>query len=287
MHSFAINLNGKLNYIFLTNFQSKLHFTNKIVWVTGASSGIGEELAYQCVQKQATVVLSSANLSGLERVQNKCLEMGGNCHVVLFDLSKPEQIDGAVEKVLQLCGKIDVLINNGGVSQRALVEDTPIEMDRKIMEINFFGTIYLTKKLLPSMVANGGGTIAVTSSLTGKFGFPLRSTYSASKHALHGFFETLRIEYKKNNIRVTLVCPGLINTNISYKALAKGGMVHGKMDKKQEGGMPVEKCARLYLRAIEKNRKEVLIGTSEKLMVHLKRFFPALFYRTIDKIKPT
>ena len=137
------------------------------------------------------------------------------------------------------------------------------------------------------MIASGGGVIAVTSSLTGKFGFPLRSAYSASKHALHGFFETLRLEYKKNNIKVTIVCPGLINTNISYKALAKGGVLHGKMDKKQENGMPVEKCAKLYLQAIENNKKEVLIGKSDKSMVYLKRFFPALFYKLIGKVNPT
>jgi len=262
-------------------------FENKIVWITGASSGIGEELAYQCTKKKATVILSSANKPKLEKVQKKCLEMGGICHVIPFDLANPEQINDAVENALQLCPKIDVLINNGGVSQRALVEDTPAEMDRKIMEINFFGTIYLTKKLLPSFIENGGGTIAVTSSLTGKFGFPLRSAYAASKHALHGFFETLRLEYKKYNINVTIVCPGLINTEISYKALAKGGAVHGKMDRNQEKGMPVEKCARLYLRAIERNKKEVLIGTSDKTMVYLKRFFPAMFYRIISKVKPT
>jgi len=264
-----------------------VQFTNKSVWITGASSGIGEELAYQCVQKKAIVVLSSANKTGLEKVQKKCEAMGGLSYVIPFDLSQPGQIDAAVESVLQLCPKIDVLINNGGVSQRALIEDTPAEMDRKIMEINFFGAIYLTKKILPSMIANGGGAIAVTSSFTGKFGFPLRSAYAASKHALHGFFETLRLEYKKKNISVTIVCPGLINTEISYKALAKGGKPHGKMDKKQEKGMPVEKCARLYLKAIEKNKKEVLIGGSDKLIAYLKRYFPALFYRIIGKIKPT
>lgn len=264
-----------------------MKFENKIVWITGASSGIGEELAYQCVKKNATVILSSANLSKLEKVKKKCLDMGGACHVIPFDLSVPEQIEAAVENALQLFPKIDVLVNNGGVSQRALVEDTPPEMDRKIMEINFFGAIFFTKKLLPVMIAKGGGVIAVTSSLTGKFGFPLRSAYAASKHALHGFFETLRLEYKKNNISVTIVCPGLINTEISTKALAKGGKVYGKMDKKQQNGMPVEKCARLYLRAIEKNKKEVLIGASDKSMVYLKRFFPPLFYRIIGKIKPT
>jgi short-subunit dehydrogenase len=279
--------NQLYNWFLFKIFNPFVQFSNKIVWITGASSGIGEELVYQCALKKSIVIISSANLPELERVQSKCHEMGGICVVVPFDLSKPLEIDAAVDKVLQLNGKIDVLINNGGVSQRALIEETSAEMDRKIMEINFFGTIHLTKKLLPAMIASGGGTIAVTSSLTGKFGFALRSAYSASKHALHGFFETLRIEYQKDNINVTIVCPGLINTNISYKALAKDGALHGKMDKNQKKGMPVEKCARLYLRAIEKEKKEVLIGSSEKTMVYLKRFLPALFYKIIGKIKPT
>ncbi|HEY9113307.1 MAG TPA: SDR family oxidoreductase [Bacteroidales bacterium] len=264
-----------------------MQFNNKIVWITGASSGIGEELAYQCVSKKATVILSSANVSGLEVVKKKCENLGGKAFVVPFDLSKPKEIDDAVVNALQLHGKIDVLINNGGISQRATIEDTTTEMDRKIMEINFFGTIYLTKKVLPKMIESGGGIFAVTSSFTGKFGFPLRSAYSASKHALHGFFETLRLEYQKDNIQVTMICPGLINTNISFKALAKDGRLHGKMDENQEKGMPVKKCAQLYLRAIEQNRKEVFIGKSDKIVVYLKLFFPALFYKIIGKIKPT
>jgi short-subunit dehydrogenase len=263
-----------------------VQFTNKIVWITGASSGIGEELAYQCAQKNAVVLLSSANKTKLEKVKNKCEELGGISYVVPFDLSIPEQIDAAVEKVLQLCGRIDILINNGGVSQRAVVLDTTTAMDRKIMEINFFGTIFLTKKVLPIMIENGGGIIAVTSSFTGKFGFPLRSAYSASKHALEGFFQTLRIEYKKKNIQVTIVSPGRINTEISIKAIGSGGKMHGVMDKGQKKGMPVDKCVRQYLRAIEKNKKEIYIGGLDKIMVYLKQYFPILFYKLVDKVDP-
>ena len=137
------------------------------------------------------------------------------------------------------------------------------------------------------MIEKGGGIMAVTSSFAGKFGFPLRSSYSASKHALHGFFETLRLEYQKNNIRVTIACPGRINTDISIKALSKGGVAHGVMDKGQEKGMDVTKCAQQYIRAIEKNRKEVFIGKKDLVVVYLRQYFPFLFYKIIGKISPT
>lgn len=264
-----------------------MHFKAKTVWITGASSGIGEQLAYECAQKGSNLIISSTNASKLETIKQKCIEYGAKCHIVPFDLAKPTQIEKAVENVLQLFSKIDVLINNGGISQRALTLETTEEMDRKIMEINFFGTISLTKKVLPVMIENGGGIIAATSSFAGKFGFPLRSSYSASKHALHGFFETLRLEYEKNNIRVTIICPGRINTDISLKALAKGGVAHGVMDKGQAQGMNVEECAHQYIRAIEKNKKEVFIGKKDLLVVYLRQYFPFLFYKIIGKINPT
>ena len=151
-----------------------------------------------------------------------------------------------------------------------------------IILIPIFGiTIYLTKKILPEMIKNGGGTIAVTSSLTGKFGFLYRSAYSASKHALHGFFETIRLEYKSKNINVTIVCPGFIRTEISVKALSKGGSIYGQMDENQEKGMPASKCAKQYISAIERNKKEVYIGGKEIKAIYLKRYFPSLFYKKI------
>lgn len=260
---------------------------NKTIWITGASSGIGEELAYECARKGASLIISSSNKTKLELVSQHCQALGVKCNAVPFDIADPLQINQAVSIVLQLVEKIDVLINNAGVSQRSLTLETSLETDRKIMEINFFGTTLLTKKVLPFMIRNGGGTIAVTSSISGKFGVPLRSMYSASKHALHGFFETIRLEYKKDNIRVTIVCPGWIKTEISIKALSSKGLPYGKMDAGQANGMSAAKCARLYIRAIEKNKKEINIGGKEIIVLYLKRFLPAIFYKVISNTNPT
>jgi short-subunit dehydrogenase len=162
-----------------------------------------------------------------------------------------------------------------------------MEIFRKIMEINLFGAVLLSKYVLPVMLKNGGGHIVATSSISGKFGFNLRSAYAASKHALHGFFESVRLENYKENIRVTIVCPGRVRTNISLNALTAEGKAHGKMDDGQDGGISAESCAKQILKAIRKNKKEVLIGGKELLMVHFKRFTPFIFNRIIRNIKPT
>jgi len=179
-----------------------------------------------------------------------------------------------------------VLINNGGISQRSWSWETSLEVDYRIMNINFFGAVILTKALLPSMIEQGGGYIAATSTITGKFGFPLRSAYSASKHAVQGFFETLGIELAPKNISVTVVMPGRVQTNISVHALTKDGSPHGEMDPGQSSGMAADVCAKRYLDAIYKRKHEALIGGKELMMVHIRRFFPGLFYRIAGKIKP-
>lgn len=260
---------------------------NKLVWITGASSGIGEQLAYECIKKGAKVILSARNIQNLTKVKHQCDNMGGECHMYPIDLSDIEQVENTADEVITRFGTIDLLINNGGVSQRSLVTETIYEVERKIMETNFFGTVALTRKVLPQMVKNGGGHIAVTSSITGKFGYKLRSSYAASKHALHGYFDSLRLELTDRNIHITIVCPGRINTGISKVALAKDGSVHGKLDEGQEKGMPVGKCSEKYIRAIERNKREVLIGGKELLLVHIKNYLPFLFYKIARRIKAT
>jgi short-subunit dehydrogenase len=264
-----------------------MYFNEKVVWITGASSGIGEALAYQLAKEKAKLIISSKNIEGLEKVKENCLKTCSFCEVVHIDLEKPESIKEAFDKVMTLSSEIDVLINNGGISQRTLFSDTTIDVFRKIMEINFFGAVILSKYVLPVMLKNGGGHIVATSSISGKFGFNLRSAYAASKHALHGFFESLRLENYKENIRVTIVCPGRVRTNISLNALTADGKAHGKMDDGQDGGITAESCAKQILKAIRKNKKEVLIGGKELLMVHFKRFTPFIFNRIIRNIKPT
>jgi dehydrogenase/reductase SDR family protein 7B len=264
-----------------------MDFSDKVVWITGASSGIGEALASEYVNRGAKVVISSPETDKLNELCDSFNALHPESAIVApLDLTKCNEIHGIVEKVIELAGKVDILINSAGISQRSLIIETPVEIDRKIFEVNYFGPVILTKSVLPHMISNGGGTIAVISSIVGKFGFPLRSAYSASKHALHGFFETLRAEVKKDNINVTIICPGRVQTNISVNAITKDGKPYGIMDKGQLRGIPAEKCARKIVRAINKKRKEVYIGGSELIMPCLKKYFPFLFYLLLSKVKP-
>ena len=263
-----------------------MKFKDKIIWITGAASGIGEALAYQAVAYGGKVILSDIDEPGLSRVASACESSGASVLNLPLDLSLPRSIEEAVGTALEHFGRVDVLINNGGISQRSLTWETPEEVDRKIMNINFFGAVVLTKAILPQMIQQGEGYIAATSSITGKFGFPLRSAYAASKHATQGFFETLGIELTGKNISVTIAMPGRVQTNISLHALTGNGTPHGKMDPGQATGIPADVCARKYMDAIYRRKPEVLIGGRELMMVHIRRFFPRLFYRLARKIKP-
>ncbi|MEM7367981.1 MAG: SDR family oxidoreductase [Bacteroidota bacterium] len=254
-----------------------MYFNHKIVWITGASSGIGEALAYAFVQAGATVILSARRVAELDRVKTACGEKQDQVHIAPLDLTQQDDMPDFVASWVEKLGRIDILVNNGGISQRALTTETDLSVDRRIMEVNYFGQIAFTKAVLPYMVTQGSGQIAVISSLTGKFGFPLRSAYAASKHALHGFFETLYLEMYDQGIRVTLVNPGRIRTNISLNALTKDGSPHGEMDPGQEKGMPVDVCARKILSALRKQKVEIQVGGFDTIMVYFKRYMPWLF----------
>lgn len=260
-----------------------MRFLDKIVWITGASSGIGEALAYQFAKEGAKLVISSRRGKELQRVRENVIT---ECLIIPLDLTDNLSVENAVHIAIKHYGKIDVLINNAGISQRALALDTQQIVDRKIMEVNYFGTINMTKKVLPYMIENGSGQIAVITSLVGKFGFPLRSGYAASKHALHGFFETLQIELK-NHIYITIICPGRIKTNISFNALNQDGSVYLQMDEGQDKGMSADDCADKIVTCIYKKQREVYIGGFDILMVYIKRYFPSLFHVIVSTIKPT
>ncbi|GAF04478.1 SDR family oxidoreductase [Saccharicrinis fermentans] len=258
---------------------------DKVVWITGASSGIGEELAYALAREGARLVLTARNKAQIEKVKSKCLLHTSYCWIQLMDLSKVEQIDSAVKEVLEQTGKIDVLINNAGRSQRSLAKHTPLGIDRSIMELNFFSMVALTKSVLPSMLHHGSGHIVAVSSITGKFGFPWRTAYAASKHAVQGFFESLRAELNQDHIHVTIVSPGRIKTDISLKALTENGQAYNIMDKGQLNGMGADACARQIVKAIKKNRKDILVGRQELGMVYIRKLWPSLYHRLVLKIK--
>jgi len=263
-------------------------FKNKRVWVTGASSGIGEALAHAFAERGAHLILSARNEQELNRVAAGCTNAGAASVIVQpLDLAQHDTISGIVDKILKQVGKVDILLNNGGISQRSLAKDTALEVDKKLMSINFFGTVALTKALLPNMLTHQLGHIVTITSLTGKFGTPLRSSYAASKHALHGFFDSLRAELGNTPIFVTLICPGFIRTNVSVNALTADGSKQNKMDDATEHGMLPERLAQKILRAIEQGREEAYFGGKEVLGVYLKRFFPAWFSRYLKRAKVT
>jgi len=263
-------------------------FHQKRIWITGASSGIGEALAYSLAEYGAQLILSARNETELHRVAATAQSRGaGGVLVQPLDLAQHDAIPGIVTSVLKQVGKVDILVNCGGISQRSRGMDTSLEVDKQIMAVNFFGTITLTKALLPSMLTHQLGHVVTVTSLTGKFGSPLRSTYAASKHALHGFFDSLRAEFAHTPIRFTLVCPGFVRTNVSINALTGTGRAQGTMDDATENGLAPEVAARHILRAIERGKEEVWIGGKEVLGVYLKRFFPAWFSKVLAKAKVT
>lgn len=256
-----------------------MDFHGTTVWITGASSGIGEALAYDLSRRGARLILSSRTESDLEAVREHCARPDE--HVVRpLDLSKPSTLQAATDDVLDAVGAVDVLVNNGGVTQRGLARETSMDAVRRIMEINFFGAVQLTKAVLPSMLARQTGHVAVVSSVVGKFGTPQRSTYAASKHALHGWFDSLRAEVHDDGVRVTIVCPGYVATSIMTRAVTSDGSPMGDTGKPQSG-LPPEECARAIAEAIENEKDEVYVGGWEIAGVYLKRFVPSLFNRFI------
>src|SRR5690554_458031 len=260
---------------------------NKTIWITGASSGIGEASAYLFAKEKANLILTATNFEKLQNVQERCINLGAQCKILQYDLSNLENIGNLTNEAIAAFGKIDIAFLNAGISQRSKTLDTSFKVDEKIMAVNFFAPVKITKHLLPSMIENGGGTIAVTSSISGKFGFPLRSAYASSKFAVYGFFETVHAEYYNENIRVVMVCPGRIKTNISYNALEADGTKHAKMDEGQNTGMSAEKAADKIVKAINNRKPEILVGGKELIMVYIKRFLPGLARKLVRKVSAT
>jgi dehydrogenase/reductase SDR family member 7B len=263
-----------------------MQFEGKTIWITGASSGIGEAVALELAQFSPRLILSGRNQEALEGLATTCRERGAGCEILPFDLGDPAEVEKAADYIIASYPRIDALLHFGGISQRSFASDTLIEVDRRIMEVNFFSTVILTKKLLPSMIRQRSGHIAVTSSIVGKFGISYRSAYSASKHALHGYFESVRAENAKHGIGITVIIPGRIHTAISLNALDGHGDKYGKMDAGQAGGMSAEDAARIIIRGLRRNNKEILFGGRELLMVYIRRFLPWLYYRLAEKVNP-
>lgn len=271
--------------IFVQNHFMKLK--DKTIWITGASSGIGKALALSFSKEGANVIISSRNKTELEKVKAEST-FPDKVKILPLDLTDFDSFKEKTEKALDLFNGLDILINNGGVSQRSLAADTLLEVDRKLFDVNYFGTIGLTKAVLPYFIKDEKGQIVVISSIMGKLGTPLRSAYAASKHALHGFFDSLRAELFTKNIDVTLICPGYVNTNVSKNALTGDGSKFNKMDEATAKGLDPDDFAKKAIRAIIAGKQEVIIsGPREKAAVFLKRFCPKLLAKLIRKVNVT
>ena len=255
-----------------------------VIWITGASSGIGEAAAQKFSTEGYVLILSSRNLKELERVKNSCA-FPEDIRILPLDLADSGDFNQKVPTALSFFGKVDMLLHNGGISQRSLIKDTQLEVDRKLMEVNYFGTVALTKAILPHFIDRQQGHFGVVTSLVGKFGSPYRSSYAGAKHALHGFFDTLRAEHHQDGISVTLICPGFIRTKVSINAVTGDGTPLGEMDQAQDQGMSPEACAKALFRAMKNKKEEVYIGGKETLAVYLKRFLPGLFSKILRSAK--
>ncbi|MFH5883259.1 SDR family oxidoreductase [Halalkalibaculum sp. DA3122] len=252
-----------------------MSFEDKTVWITGASSGIGEALTYALSKRGSKLIISSRREQALERVRRQCA-IPSEVEIIPLDLTETGTLPQKAEQARSAFGHIDYLFNNGGISQRSLAVDTDMEVVRKVMEVNFFGTVALTKAVLPAMKQRQSGHIVVTSSVMGKFGTRLRSAYAASKHALHGWFDCLRQEIHDDNIKVSLVCPGFIKTDVTLNALEGDGSKHNKMGEGQKKGMEPSTFAQKLLPKILREKEEIYIGGMELMGVYLKRISPRL-----------
>jgi short-subunit dehydrogenase len=257
---------------------------NKTVWITGASSGIGEAMAYQFAQEGAKLVLSARRESELQRVAQATGLSESDLLVLPMDMLEFDKFPEKVQTVLEYFGQIDFIVQNAGISQRSYVKDTQFKVYRDLMELDFFSVVAFTQALLPHLTERKAGHFVVISSIAGKIGVPLRGGYGAAKHAIIAFFDSLRAEIWEDNINVTTICPGYIKTQISFNALNSSGSKHGKMDDNQANGMTAEAFAKKSIIAIQHNKKEVYIGgLYEVFGVYLKRFLPSLVYRMVRK----
>lgn len=254
------------------------------MWITGASSGIGEALCHALAARGAVLVLSARRADVLEKVRAACANPDQHL-IAPLDMLAPGTFASAYQTILDRFGRVDILINCAGISQRGRALETDLQVDRHLMELNYFGPIALTKLVLPAMVDRGDGQVVVVSSLMGKLAMPGRGAYAASKHALHGFFDALRAEVESKGVFVTIVCPGYIRTNASFNALEGDGKPFNKWDKDIQRGMPPDKCASKIVRAIERRRREVNVCGRERLGLFLHRFAPGLFHRIIRSVK--
>lgn len=269
-----------------TNSNRRFDFDGAVVWITGASSGIGAALAREAGRRGARLVLSARREAALEDVKAQCLADGaGEVLVLPLDVADESAMPAAVEAVTGAFGRIDLLVNNAGLSQRSLCLDTDMSVYRKLIEVDLLGQIALTKQVLPVMVEQGHGTLAVTSSVAGKVGAPLRTGYCAAKHGVMGFFDALRVEVAHLGLNVTTIVPGSIRTSVAHNALSGDGSLHAEADEAIEEGMDVEACAREIADGFAAGVEEINVGTGPEMqLLDLKRQDPTGTFRLLEEM---
>lgn len=255
------------------------------ILITGASSGIGKALALAYASPDAHLILVARNKPVLQELQQTCESKGAKVHLIVADLADMDQVDRVIQHVSATYPALHILINNAGISQRSQAEETAASVDRSIMEINFFSPVRLTKGLWPLLCNTTHSNIVNISSVTGTFGFPQRSAYAASKHAMEGFFESWMLENKQPHVHFTTVAPGRILTNISYNALTSNGSKHQLLDEGQAKGIKAEVCAAKIKAAVKRNQRKVYIVQQERILLFLHRFFPAGFVYLVRKLR--
>lgn len=264
-----------------------MNFKDKKVWITGASSGIGEALAYAFAKEGAQIILSARNETELERVKSNCQE-ALSVEVLHLDIGDHDSVFEKAGNLLSRINAVDILINNAGLSQRSLAVETDLSVTKRLLDVDLTGTIAVTKSVLESMIKQKSGQIVVITSIMGKLGAPLRSSYAAAKHGLHGYFDTLRAETYKDGIRVLLVCPGYVQTNVSINALTANGVAQGTMDEATQNGFTPEEVAAKILKALRQGKEEIVIAKGrERLATYVKRFAPRLLSRMVRNAKTT
>lgn len=255
-------------------------------WITGASSGIGEALAQELNSQGHQVILSARNAAKLEALKST-LKHPDRARVLTFDLAETQASESVVDAAWKLFGSVDVVILNAGLSQRSLAQESTLDVFKKLIDVNYLGNVSLSQHLLKKFLEKNHGHFVVISSLVGKFGTPYRSGYSASKHALHGYYDSLRAEMMMQNkdVSVSIICPGFVATEISYNALGGSGTATGVHDSANAEGISPQEFARRAYPIIQSKKMEAYIGGKEVLGVYLKRFLPGLFAKKIAKTK--
>lgn len=259
------------------------YFQNKKIWITGASSGIGKAMAEELAKLGTKLVISGRRKEVLMQLAKELLVFGAQqVEVLPFDLEKEAERQNAIAELQKIWSAPDILILSGGLSQRSLIRDTELKVYRRLMEVDYLANVELSKAFMDHW-QSGQGQVVIISSLVGKIPTPYRSGYAAAKHALHGFYESLRAE--EPHIKVNLICPGFIHTQVSVNALTGNNEALGEMDQAQANGMPAEVFAKKALKAIQINKAVALIGGKEVWGVQLFRFFPGLFRKIIGKAR--